>query len=84
MAIQCLDCKPISTPISYQLEEVEHKHQKLIVYWDSKNVPHIAMNHVFHSKIKQINICYHFVWEVIEEGSVDIKKIHTNENLTTV
>ena len=66
------------------LEELGNKQQKTIVYYDSKSALHIARNLAFHSKTKHICVQYHFVREVVEEGSVDMQKIHTNGNLADV
>ena len=51
------------------------------LFCDSQNVLHIPRNLVFHSKIEKIWVQYHFVREVVEEGIVNMKKIHTNDNL---
>ncbi|KAH9660160.1 hypothetical protein KPL70_024117 [Citrus sinensis] len=45
---------------------------------------HIAKNLAFHFRTKPIGVQYHFVREVVEDGSVDLQKIHTNENLVDV
>lgn len=45
---------------------------------------HIAKNLVFHFRTKHISIHYHFVRKVVEEGSVNMQKIHTGENLVDV
>ncbi|KAH9655417.1 Integrase catalytic domain-containing protein [Citrus sinensis] len=66
------------------LEELGHKQQKIPVFCDSQSVLHIARNPAFHSRIKHIGVQYHFVREVVEDGSVDLQKIHTKENLADV
>ncbi|KAL9451014.1 hypothetical protein AB3S75_012711 [Citrus x aurantiifolia] len=66
------------------LEELRHKQQKIPVFCDSQSALHIARNPAFHSRIKHIGVQYHFVREVVEDGSVDLQKIHTKENLTDV
>ncbi|GJR00053.1 retrovirus-related pol polyprotein from transposon TNT 1-94 [Tanacetum coccineum] len=38
-------------------------------------------NPAFHSKIKHIQVQYHFVHEKVEEGTVDMQKIHTDDNV---
>ncbi|GJX29994.1 retrovirus-related pol polyprotein from transposon TNT 1-94 [Tanacetum coccineum] len=35
----------------------------------------------FHSKTKHIRVQYHFVREKVEEGTVDMRKIHTDDNV---
>jgi ATP-binding cassette subfamily B (MDR/TAP) protein 1 len=63
------------------MEELGHVQQKIVVYCDSQSALHIARNPAFHSRTKHIGVQYHFVREVVEEGSVDMQKIHTNDNL---
>ncbi|KAH9794327.1 hypothetical protein KPL71_004856 [Citrus sinensis] len=66
------------------LEELRHKQQKILVFCDSQSALHIARNPAFHSKTKHIGVQYHFVREIVEDGSVDLQKIHTKENLADV
>ncbi|KAH9682249.1 hypothetical protein KPL71_027276 [Citrus sinensis] len=66
------------------LEELGHKQQKIPVYCDSQSALHIARNPAFHSRTKHLGVQYHFVREVMEDGSVDLQKIHTKENLADV
>ncbi|KAH9681106.1 hypothetical protein KPL71_026832 [Citrus sinensis] len=66
------------------LEELGHKQEKISVYCDSQSALHMARNPVFYSRTKHIGVQYHFVREVVEDGSVDLQKIHTKENLANV
>nr|KYP42748.1 Retrovirus-related Pol polyprotein from transposon TNT 1-94 [Cajanus cajan] len=66
------------------LEELGHKQEKITVYCDSQSALHIARNPAFHSRTKHIGIQYHFVREVVEEGKVDMQKIHTKDNIADV
>ncbi|KAH9678909.1 Integrase catalytic domain-containing protein [Citrus sinensis] len=54
------------------LEELGHKQQKIPVFCDSQSALHIARNPAFHYRTKHIGVQYHFVREVVEDGSVDL------------
>jgi hypothetical protein len=47
------------------------------IFLDSQSVIHLAINPAYHSKTKSISIKYHFVRQVVDEGGVALKKVHT-------
>ncbi|KAK9181573.1 hypothetical protein WN944_024711 [Citrus x changshan-huyou] len=57
---------------------------KKAILIQSQSALHIARNLAFDSRTKHIGVQYHFVREVVEDGSVDLQKIHTKENLADV
>ncbi|KAE8661311.1 hypothetical protein F3Y22_tig00113726pilonHSYRG00149 [Hibiscus syriacus] len=57
---------------------IEQKHIK--VHCDSQSTIHLAKNQVYHARTKHIDVRYHFVREILEEGRVIIQKIRTTEN----
>ncbi|RDX69873.1 hypothetical protein CR513_50955, partial [Mucuna pruriens] len=63
------------------MEELEHKHKKISMYCDNQSVFYIVRNPSFDSRTKHISVQYHFMREVVGEGSVDMQKIHTIDNL---
>ena len=30
--------------------------------------------------MKHVDVRFHFVWEILEEGNIELQKIHTKEN----
>ncbi|GJX06449.1 retrovirus-related pol polyprotein from transposon TNT 1-94 [Tanacetum coccineum] len=41
---------------------------------------HLAKNQVYHARTKHIDVRYHFIREILEEGGVRIQKVHTSKN----
>ncbi|KAL5850870.1 hypothetical protein ACOSQ4_008883 [Xanthoceras sorbifolium] len=54
------------------------KHVK--VHCDSQSAICLAKNQVYHVRTKHIDVRYHFVREILEEGQILLQKIHTAEN----
>lgn len=65
------------------LKELWQKQQKIIVYCDGQSVLHIAKNPIFNFSTEQRGVQFHFV-QVVKEGSVNMKKINTKNNLADV
>ncbi|KAH7852964.1 hypothetical protein Vadar_031538 [Vaccinium darrowii] len=57
---------------------VEQEH--VTVYCDSQSAIHLAKNQVHHSRTKHIDVRFHFIREVIEDGEVLLEKIGTVDN----
>jgi len=45
---------------------------------------YLVKNQVYHARIKDIDIRFHFIREILDEGDIELKKIHTKENLTNM
>ena len=58
------------------------KQEKYVLYCDSQSAIHLAKNPAFHSKSKHIDLRYHWIRQVLEEGHLQLEKIHTTENPT--
>ncbi|GKE04629.1 hypothetical protein Tco_1396647 [Tanacetum coccineum] len=63
------------------LEELGHEQEKITLFCDNQSALYLARNPAFHSKTKHIRVQYHFVREKVEEGTLDMYKIHTDDNV---
>ena len=50
------------------------------MFIDSKSVIHLAKNSALQSKTKHIQLQYHFIRLVLDDGQLKMEKIHTNDN----
>jgi len=48
---------------------------------DNMSVIYLVKNQVYHTRTKHIDVSFHFVWEILGECDIELKKIHTKENL---
>ncbi|KAL5707089.1 hypothetical protein ACHQM5_025179 [Ranunculus cassubicifolius] len=57
--------------------------QDCVDLWcDNQSAIHLAKNQVHHARTKHIDVRYHFVRDVIEDGDISLMKVHTNDNPT--
>ena len=53
---------------------------KIILFSDSQSALLLAQNPVYHECTKHIDMRYHRIRELVEEGEVELMKIHIKEN----
>ena len=54
--------------------------RSVVVNCDSQSAIHLAKNQVYHARTKHIDIRYHKVREVVEDGLVQLLKVDTKDN----
>jgi hypothetical protein len=64
------------------MEELGKKQENSRLYCDSESAIHLANNSSFHSNTKHIQLRYHFIRSVLEDGHLKLEKIHTSQNPT--
>lgn len=62
------------------MEELGKKKENNRLYSDSQSAIHLAKNSAFHSRTKHIQLRYHFIRSVLEDGQLKLEKIHTSHN----
>jgi len=66
------------------LDDLGIEQDLLNINCDSMGAIYLAKNQVYHERTKHINVRFHFVWEILNVGDIELKKIHTKENLTDI
>ena len=61
-------------------KEVGLRQEEYVVYSDSKSAIHVSKNPSFHSRSKHIQIRYHWVRDALDEKSLFLHKVHTDDN----
>ena len=61
-------------------KELGFEKESVKINCDSQSAKTLANNHVHHVRTKHIDTKYHFIRDVVEDGSVTLSKIHTSKN----
>ena len=62
------------------LKELDKEQNNSVLFCDSQSAIHLAKNPVFHARTKHIQLKYHFIRGLIEEGTLLLEKIRGTEN----
>jgi len=62
------------------LDDLEINQDLLKINCDSISVIYSAKNQVYHSRTKHIDVRFQFVREILDEGDIELQKIHMKEN----
>ena len=52
-----------------------------VLHVDNQSAITIAKNPEFHDCTKHINVCYHFLWQVVEDGTVELQYTPTGDQV---
>ena len=47
---------------------------------DSISAIYLGKNRVYHAQMKHIDVKFHFIREILDEGDIELLKIHTSDN----
>jgi hypothetical protein len=51
---------------------------------DNQGAIALAKDNKFHARTKHIDICYHFICEAVEDGTINMQYIPTNDNIADI
>ncbi|GJX06270.1 retrovirus-related pol polyprotein from transposon TNT 1-94 [Tanacetum coccineum] len=57
------------------LEELDRAQTESVLFCDNQSAIHLTKNQVFHGRTKHIKIRYHYIRELVSEGTLSLKKI---------
>ena len=64
------------------LEELGQRQKKGILHSDSQSAIFLAKNSAFHPRTKHIQLRYHFIRSLLDDGQLTLEKIHGAKNPT--
>lgn len=66
------------------LENLGLVQEHINVYCDSQSAIHLTKNQVYHACTKHIDVRFHFVREIVDDGKILLQKIKTADNLADI
>ena len=63
------------------LDDLEIDQDLLKINCDSMSAIYLAKNQAYHASMKHIDVRFHFVREILDEGDIELQKVHTKKNL---
>jgi len=62
------------------LDDLGINQDLLKINCDSMSDVYLAKNQEYHARTKHIDVRFHFVREILDEGDIELQKVHTKEN----
>ena len=62
------------------ISDMGFNQEKATVWCDSQSAICLSKNNTFHERTKHVARKYHFIRDIIEDGEVEVSKIHTSRN----
>jgi len=62
------------------LHDLGHVQERYVLHCDNQSAIHLTKNPTFHSRTKHIDYRYHWILNALEDGELQLEKVHTNDN----
>lgn len=62
------------------LDELGKEQRDSVLFSDNQSAIHLAKNSAYHTRTKHIDIRYHFIRDLLEEGELKLEKILGSKN----
>ena len=59
------------------LDDLGIEHDLLKINCDSMSAIYLTKKHVYYARTKHIDVRFYFVWEILDEGDIEVHKIQT-------
>ncbi|KAL4195339.1 hypothetical protein AMTRI_Chr05g64150 [Amborella trichopoda] len=67
------------------LYDLHHKQKDpTTIYCDNMSIIAMTKNPIFHNRTKHIELCHHFITDLVEKGEIELKFISTNDQLVDI
>ena len=53
---------------------------KYVLFCDNQSAIHLSKHKSFHSRSKHIDVCYHWIRDVLDSKQMQLEKVHTDDN----
>ena len=79
-------CRAIKEAIWLQglLNDLGIDHDLLKINYNSMNAIYLVKNQVYHTRMKHVDVMFHFVRDIFDEGDIELQKIYTKKNPTNM
>eukprot|EP00253_Pinus_taeda_P004684 PITA_04684 len=65
-------------------ELFEHVLDTIVIFCDNQSGIRLLENPLFHDCFKNIDISYHFIWDMVQQGAIRLQHIRTDEQVINI
>ena len=62
------------------VQDLGLKQNCLVIHYDSQSALHLARDQMYHERTKYVDVRYHFIRDLLEDGDIQLQKISSTIN----